>query len=78
MTGSGVVRMRWSCWRRAEDDLTHTLVVFVILDADGPLHTAELFVGEVRHEATAERAVGDKDDFVVGRQYLGVEEAGRP
>ena len=58
-----------------EDDLTHTLVVFVILDADGPLHTADIFVGEVRHEATAERAIRDKDDFVIGRQYLGVEEA---
>ena len=58
----------------SEDDLTHTLVVFVILDADGPLHTAELFVGEVRHEATAEEAVGDEGRLVIGRQYLGVEE----
>ncbi len=59
----------------ATQEVASAVEVLIVLDTDGPFDTADILVRVVDDVVAAEETVGDEGCLVVGRQYLGVEEA---
>ena len=59
----------------AAQEVASAVEVLIVLDTDGPFDTADILVRVVDDVVAAEETVGDEGCLVVGRQYLGVEEA---
>ena len=71
--GLGVLKNARIGPEESQQLFAHTVHVLTIVHADGPLHTAVLFLGIVHHHGGAQRTVGHIHLFVVGCEEYGVE-----